>query len=81
MSYVDYRLQTSAQQGRVVYGTGADARYRPATALFAAKDTRLSSDGLAAAADMTVTVSNDMLSLTDDQARPKALAIALAAAS
>ncbi len=77
----DYHFKTSAQQGRVVYGTGVGPTYRPATALFAAKGVRLGSaaTGTVAAADLTVTLSTDLLALTDDQARPKALAIALAA--
>jgi hypothetical protein len=79
----DYRLKTSAQQRRVVYGTGVDPFYRQATALFAAKGVRLASGphAVSAGADLMVTVSTRMLGLTDDQARRKALALAVAANS
>jgi hypothetical protein len=80
---LDYRLRTSAQQRRVVYGIGSDPNYRPATALFAAKGVRLASGSYAAfaGADLMVTVSSRMLGVTDDQARRKALALAVAANS
>jgi hypothetical protein len=79
----EYQFETSARQDRVVYGEGYDARYRPATTLWVARGARLVAgrQGARAVANIRVIVAGASLSLGEDQARRKALAIALAANS
>jgi hypothetical protein len=79
----DYPLETSARQRRVVYGTAYDPHFKPSTALWAATGVPLTYGAapIAARSDIHVVISTATLSLTDDQGRVKALAIARAANS
>ena len=74
------QLETSVKQRRVVYGTAYGPRYRPGTALWVATSQPIStgSGHVKALADTHIVVSTTELGLTDDQARRKALAIAVA---
>lgn len=77
----DSQFQTSVMQRRVVYGTAYGPNYRPATALWVAtgQPIRVGNRRTAALADTHVIVSSHELGLTDDQARARALSIAMAA--
>lgn len=77
----DSQLQTSVMQRRVVYSTAYGPNYRPATALWVAtgQPIRVGNRRTAALADTHVIVSSHELGLTDDQARARALSIAMAA--
>lgn len=77
----DTQLQTSVMQRRVVYSTAYGPNYRPATALWVAtgQPIRVGNRRTAALADTHIIVSSHELGLTDDQARARALSIAMAA--
>jgi hypothetical protein len=79
-SVYESKFQTSEKQQRVVYGTAYDSNFKPATALWVATGQPVSTGKgyVKAAADTHVVVSTSKLGLTDDQARRKALAIAVA---
>lgn len=77
----DSKFETSIKQRRAVFGAVHDIGYRPATATWVATGQPIrTGDGRATAgADTYVVVSTEELGLTDDQARARALSIAMAA--
>lgn len=77
----DSKFETSIKQRRAVFGAVHDLGYRPATATWVATGQPIrTGDGRATAgADTYVVVSTEKLGLTDDQARARALSIAMAA--
>jgi hypothetical protein len=79
-SVYDSKFQTSEKQRRVVYGTAYDSNFKPATALWVATGQPVSTGNghVKAVADTHIVVSTSKLGLTDDQARRKALGLAVA---
>lgn len=77
----DMQLVTSEKQKRVVYGTGYDERFRPATQLWVASGQLITKgkSGVKARADTQVVVATTALNVSDDRGRQMARAIAAAA--
>jgi hypothetical protein len=77
----DTQLETSVKQHRVVFGTGADANFRPGTALWVAAGEPIGSgkSRVTAGADTYIVVARTALGVSDDRGRAIALEIAAAA--